>query len=148
MELGIRPKGNYLHKASWEELYVLTEHWKSEMDFFKDEIHFLSDLIQNYLLIISKDNGSNNIASLSYNLYNLKRETYEIFKKIKTHMNQLEELIENPYSHDEQNSRDQHEEMEKQITTYEKHSREFKKDVFAMSKQAIKNRKIKQLLTA
>jgi len=36
-----RPKYNYIHEADWQQLIILTEHWKSDLLFYKDDIRFL-----------------------------------------------------------------------------------------------------------
>ena len=44
----IRPKDNYINEASWEQLYVLTEHWKSDLVFYHKDLRFLHLLIDKY----------------------------------------------------------------------------------------------------
>ena len=49
-----RPKGNYIHKADWQQLYRLTEHWKSDLQFYNDDLIFLHHLIEKYFMWISR----------------------------------------------------------------------------------------------
>ena len=49
----IRPKDNYINEASWEQLYVLTEHWKSDLVFYHKDLRFLHLLIDKYFMWIS-----------------------------------------------------------------------------------------------
>ncbi len=33
-----RPKGKFIQEANWQELYVLTQHWKKDLEFYKDDL--------------------------------------------------------------------------------------------------------------
>jgi hypothetical protein len=43
-----RPKSDYLMQATWQELYKLAEHWKSELQFYADELRFFGKLVSSY----------------------------------------------------------------------------------------------------
>ncbi len=42
---GNRPKGKYIHEADWQQLYALTEHWKSDFQFYNTDLTFLQHVI-------------------------------------------------------------------------------------------------------
>jgi hypothetical protein len=48
LEYRLRPKSDYLMLAPWEELYRLTEQWKKDLLFYKDELTFLDKLLTLY----------------------------------------------------------------------------------------------------
>lgn len=52
--LGIRPKGDFSWTAEYQQLYILSEHWLSELQFYKDELKFLNHLIDKYFIKIAK----------------------------------------------------------------------------------------------
>jgi hypothetical protein len=64
MELRIRPKSDYIGTANWQQLYALTEHWKSDMEFYKYEIQFLKQLINKYFIWLVEDERINKIRVL------------------------------------------------------------------------------------
>jgi hypothetical protein len=48
LEYRLRPKSDYLMLAPWEELYRLTEQWKKDLLFYKDELNFFEKLLRLY----------------------------------------------------------------------------------------------------
>ncbi|MFK5973327.1 MAG: hypothetical protein QM485_08600 [Flavobacteriaceae bacterium] len=49
-----RPKDNFIQETNCQELYVLTNHWKSDLLFYKDDLIFLHHLIDKYFIWITK----------------------------------------------------------------------------------------------
>ncbi len=47
-----RPKDRYIEEGDWQPLYVLTEHWKSDLSFYAEDLKFLAHLIDNYFMWI------------------------------------------------------------------------------------------------
>ena len=45
---------DFLKDGPWDELYVLTEHWRSDFQFYKDDLRFLHHLIDKYFMWITK----------------------------------------------------------------------------------------------
>jgi hypothetical protein len=43
-----RPKDKYIQEPDWAEIYELTQHWKSDLLLYKDELRFFRWLIDNY----------------------------------------------------------------------------------------------------
>ena len=60
----LRPKDQYLHTATWEDLFKLGEHWQSELTFYKDETRFLTDLFNKYFMKLVEDEGLQNLQIL------------------------------------------------------------------------------------
>jgi hypothetical protein len=57
MEFRSRPKSDYLQSAHWQELHALATHWKSDMNFFEDELRFIDLLIDKYFrALIEQEN--------------------------------------------------------------------------------------------
>ncbi|MFT6796350.1 MAG: hypothetical protein ACJART_001489 [Maribacter sp.] len=61
-----RPQDSYIHKADWQTLYVLTEHWKSELLFYNDDLKFLHHPIGNYFMRISKKDRKEDFTITEY----------------------------------------------------------------------------------
>ena len=47
-EYRMRPKDSYLQNSQWQELYVLTQHWKSDLLFYKDDGQVASLTVAKY----------------------------------------------------------------------------------------------------
>ncbi len=82
MELRVRPKSDYLHKASFEDLYILTEDWKSDIEFYRDESRFLRTLVDKYFIFMIKDGNISKVQSLSNKLSKSVEQKKEIYEKI------------------------------------------------------------------
>jgi uncharacterized protein (DUF3820 family) len=48
--LSLRPKGDFSYTAEYQQLYILAEHWKSDLEFYKDDLRFLHHLIDEYFV--------------------------------------------------------------------------------------------------
>lgn len=147
MELRIRPKSDYLHNASCEDLYLLTEFWKSEIEFYRIESRFLRMLVDKYFIWLIKDGNIEKVQSLSNKLSKITKHKKELFEKMNLHLKHLEELIENPFSHDETEFRDEHSKLEDEFTEFVKNFKTVKQEIFVSAEHVIEDEKLHHLLT-
>src|SRR5690606_34288769 len=57
MEFRIRPKKDDVVNTNWEDIHKLIRHWESEMEFYNDEVRFLTVLFEKYFTaMIEKEN--------------------------------------------------------------------------------------------
>jgi hypothetical protein len=145
-EMRIRPKSDFLHRASWEELYVLTEHWESEVLFYRDEIRFLNNLIGKYFIWITKEGKVTKVQSLVNRLSKLHTRQEDIAHLIKKHLTRLELLMENAFTRDESKFREEHVRLEEQMTELSRELRKVKKEVFAVSGEIMESEKFQSLV--
>lgn len=40
-------------QQSWQQMFILAEHWQSDLAFFQDEIHFMRALIDRHFRLMS-----------------------------------------------------------------------------------------------
>lgn len=146
MELRIRPKSNYLHMANWEELYLLTEHWKSDIEFFEGELRFLRTLVDKYFIWLIKDENIGAVQSIANQLAKADQKTIDITAKINKHLVHIEDLIQNAFSHDDEEFRNEHLELENQFAEFVKSFRKTKSQTFAITEHVIEEEKLKHLL--
>ena len=45
-----RPKGKYIYDADLQGIYILTEYWKNDLEFYRDDLRFLQHLIDKYFI--------------------------------------------------------------------------------------------------
>jgi len=147
MELRIRPKTDYLHQAGWQELYVLTKHWRSDMEFYSDELRFMCNLVDKYFKWLIKDENIGLVQTLTTKLIETDSRQKEIIEKIDMHLSHLDELIENSFLRDSQQFRDEHAILEDRMTAFITAFRKTKKEVFAITEQVMKTGKLQHLLT-
>ena len=90
-----RPKGKYIQNANWNELYVLTEHWKSDLNFYKDDLRFLKFLINKYFIWLTKEENVKEVKSIEKSLHDTEVICNNLVEKVKKHLIQLGDLSEN-----------------------------------------------------
>jgi methyl-accepting chemotaxis protein len=147
-EFRLRPESNYLHTADWKELFVLTEHWRSDMNFFRDELRFLNNVSQKYFIKMINKKSLVKLENLFIAVNKLSKERKAISFRIKNHLIRLGLLMENAFSRNEQQFRDEHAKLEEDIAAFAKNYRKVKRAVFSISEQVLKSDKQQKLLVA
>lgn len=145
-EFRIRPKSDYMHEASNESLFALTEHWQSDMAFYTDEIAFLQGLFDKYFVLMSKEDKIDLVQAEANELIKLNETCNSLKQRMEKHLEHLEELEENAFSHDEQAFRDEHAKLEDEFSAFVKRYREVKRNVFTISEEAMEAGKESHLI--
>ena len=141
------PKSDYHHTANWEDLYLMTEQWKEDMDFFKDELYFLHDLIGKYFIWLTKDEELSKVRQMDKDVVEITKKRQVLSNKIDKHIGNLGMMIEDVFRRDHQILRDEHAALDDSISAYFKAFREVKKEVFTIAKDVIKSEKMKKMLS-
>ena len=89
----IRPKDNYINEASWEQLYVLTEHWKSDLVFYHKDLRFLHLLIDKYFMWISNKENIDMVYDIEMNLLEVDKQCALLLAKVNSQLHHLAELV-------------------------------------------------------
>ncbi|WP_424001048.1 hypothetical protein [Maribacter sp. IgM3_T14_3] len=132
-----RPKDNYIHEADWKSLFVLSEHWKSDMAFYNEDLKFLHHLIDKYFMWIAKKDNIDMVREIEVSLIDTDKKCDGLVKKIDTHLHHLAELIDNPFAYDSHIFRTEHEQLEDDLTLFVKQFRANRKEVFAITELVI-----------
>lgn len=145
MELRLRPKSDFLQEAPLDSLHVLTDHWKSDIEFFNDELKFLRDLLDKHFIWIIQSGRITEVQEQSNELSESKKIMKALAKKIDEHILHIENLMENPFSNDEEELRNEHGKLEQEIADYVKSFRVLKQKIFATAKEGIDEERLKYL---
>lgn len=132
-----RPKDNYIREAEWEQLYVLTEHWKSDLLFYRDDLRFLHHLIDKYFLWISKKENIDMVREIEVSLLEIDKQCDSLLDKTNKHMHHLAELIDDPFTYVSDKFRDEHEILEDRLAQFVKDFRNNRKEVFTITEHII-----------
>lgn len=130
MEMWLKSKSNYLHQMSCEQLYIIAEHWKSDLDFFTDEINFLKRLINKYFIWLTQEENARNLHKVHEKLMVSERFKNDLLKVIALHREHLGNMMENPFSCDEQMIKEQHIRIEEDMTDFVKSFKNIKKELY------------------
>ncbi len=137
-----RPKDNYIQEADWQQLFVLTEHWKSDLSFYADDLKFLQPLIDKYFLWISKKENIDKVEDIEINLLKVEKQCALLLNRTNKHLHHLAELIDNPFAYDSHKFRAEHELLEDELTQFVKDFRKNRKEVFAITKHIIEGEEL------
>jgi hypothetical protein len=128
-----RPNGTYIFEANWEELYVLTKHWKSDLLFYKDDLKFLNHLIDKYFIWISKKEDIDEVRFIDNSIIETAKKCSNLLKRVEKHLTHLTNLIENPFKYDSHQFRAEHQQLEDDIINFVKTFRNNRKEVFEVT---------------
>ncbi len=147
MELRVRPKSDYLHNASFDELHKVTLEWVSELNLWKDELQFFQRLIDKFIMKMITQETLTHVQEIvdriiHYNDIDLK----DILSKVELHEKHLEQLVEQPFSHDETAFRKEHSELEDEISKFMGRFKNFKTEIFEVIEELLRNEKLQHLL--
>ena len=135
--LRIRPNNDFIHTANWKEIYMLTKHWQSDVEFFAYEIKFLLNLTNKYFIWLTDDQNIETVASVQKDLKRLRKEQKELADNLKTHLNHITALLENAFIYDEHTFKDEHIALENKLTDFTKTFKEVKKQVFKCTEEVL-----------
>lgn len=140
-----RPKGEYIQKANWEELYVLTQYWKKDIEFYYEDLLFLYRLIDKYLIWITMEENTTTVTQMAGELNKVKSRCLDLLEKIKVHLNHLGQLVEEPENENTRIFRIEHEHLENEIADFVKAFRKNRKNVFSVTEQIMESEKLENL---
>lgn len=128
---------DFLENGPWDELYVLTEHWKSDIEFYRDDLRFLHHLIEKYFIWITKPENLELVKELQQGLFGLNKKSDDLREKTGKHLIQLGKLVENPNSGNAGVIKTEHEHLEEEIADFVKEFRRNRKEVFVLTEYII-----------
>ncbi len=145
-EYRMRPKDSYLQNSQWQELYVLTEHWKSDLLFYKDDLKFLHHLLDKYFIWITQTENLKAVQTIGQNILADTLACDTLLDQIDKHLAQLASLIDDPTKFNTKVFRDDHEELENEIAEFIKSVRENRKELFTLTEYVIDSERLEHLL--
>jgi hypothetical protein len=146
MEFRTRPKSDYLLNADWQELYILTEHWNSDIDFFLYELSFLETLFDKNFSHLFDNENSNEAKISAGQLVDLKARHKKLQDRIRHHLIHITQFLKNSAAQDESQFRNEHVQLEDELTDFVKRFREVKHKIFKLVERISKSEKGKHLL--
>ena len=137
---------NTFEAVNWQELYILTDHWKSDLNFYKDDLRFLHHLIEKYIIWITKDDNLNLVKNIQKNLFEIRNEGIDLMKEVISHQSNLGLMVENPVQSSNPQFVKDHEALEDKISKYVKSFRSNRKEVFKITEYIIDSEKLPNIL--
>lgn len=76
-------------EPSWEQLYILANHWKSDLEFYKEDLRFLHHLVEKYVIWITLSENLALVKTIESNLFGLKEQAEALLGRVSKHQKQL-----------------------------------------------------------
>ncbi|EPR73788.1 hypothetical protein ADIWIN_1148 [Winogradskyella psychrotolerans RS-3] len=133
----IRPKDDYIQEANWEQLFVLTEHWKSDLEFYLLDLEFLQHIIDKYFIRMASKKDIDDVREIETILVETTNNCSHLETKIAKHLIYLGNLIDDPFKNDSHAFRAKHEQLEDNIALFVKSFRKSRNDVFMITKRVL-----------
>jgi cysteinyl-tRNA synthetase len=142
--LSLLSKADFSYTEEYQQLYLLTEHWQSDLEFYKNALRFLHYLIDKYFVWFAHKEHYDEMTNLASRLSAITRICDNLLRKTSENLNHLTGLIDEPFKYDFHEFKSEHDELENEIVLFIKKFREIKKESFAFSEQVIEQ-EIKRL---
>ncbi|MDE3740851.1 hypothetical protein [Maribacter polysaccharolyticus] len=142
----IRPKGDYIQQTDWNELFVLTKHWKSDLMFYKQDLDFLHGLLKKYFIWITKEENLDVVKEIGKGILNDKKTGDILLQRVEEHLTHIAQTIEDPFKYDTRLFRKEHQQLEDDIAAYYKTVRQNRKKVFAITSYIVDSESLQHLL--
>lgn len=133
---------NFLANGSWYELYILMKNWKSDLEFYSDDLRFFHHLIDKYFRYLSTSENLKNIIELKNKLHHLYTKSKELLRKVGKHVIQLGCFVEDPSKGDAKMIHSEQERLENELAQFVTHFRENRKEVFVITEYIIDSEKL------
>lgn len=146
MQLGIRPKSDFIYTASWQQLHVITEHWQSDLEFYGYEIRFMQNLISKYFLLLVKEESAEDLQKLVSRLMDIDKNQESLKDQTLKHLDHIADAVKNSLSDGEHRFRDEHAHLEDGFVKFVNDFRALKKDVFKITEHMLQGEKLRHLL--
>lgn len=139
-------EAKFLKDGPWDELYVITQHWKSDLEFYRDDLRFLHHLIDKYFIWITKAENLILVKELKKELLELNCRSQDLLEKVAKHLIQLGYLVEDSNRPDSGIIITEHEHLEEELGTFVKLFRKNRKEVFKITEYIVDSEKLASVM--
>lgn len=145
-KLSTEPGKSDYGKSNWEELYFLAKHWKSDLEFYKDDLRFLHNLIEKYLIWITKKENLESVADIRNREHQLTLTCNELQQKVSSHLEMASILVKGGNDTAKKDFFSTHGELENEIAVFVKTFRESRKEVFKVTEYVMDSEELRNIL--
>jgi len=145
-KLSTKPGISDYGKYNWEKLYFLAKHWKSDLEFYKDDLRFLHNLIEKYLIWITKKENLESVADIRKKEHGLTLSCEELLKKVSAHLQMASNIVKGGNDTSRKIFFTSHAELENEIAVFVKSFRESRKEVFKVTEYVMDSEELRNIL--
>jgi hypothetical protein len=130
METKFSSSSGFSHQCSAQELFVLTTHWVSDINFFEHEINFLKCLIHSHFLPAVDEKEAEALEFLKDQLIDISEQKNRLKEDIITHQNKLSAILDMNFTREEYSKDRIHATLEGELLDFVKSYRKVKRKLF------------------
>lgn len=124
--------------AELQELYLISKHWVSDLEFFARDLSFLQKLVERGYSQLKKHEVNENLLQLKLNVLNLQTQSVALRQNVTQYLSQLERLIDNTNDSYELGLIETHSALELEIGNLFRTFKSVKQRVFKLTSERIK----------
>jgi hypothetical protein len=143
IEFRTRPKGDYIQRATWQDLYILTEKWNNTMEFQLLEIEFMQRLIEAYFVKLLLQENLDDLRELQNSLDHFANQAQLVLQRIQLQLKQIIDLLDAPSMYAENHDRGEYTILENDISEFTTVQKALKLTVFNVTKTILESEKPK-----
>ena len=132
-------------QVNWQQLYVITEDWQSDLQFFDDEINFFKNLMSKYILSLLDD--IEKTKNITGGLSDLTTRQKKLSQRINLHRRHLSDHFSSPFVLADPAYLDEHHLLENEMSAFVKKFRSTKRVVFRYLEKILKSEKSHHLIS-
>jgi hypothetical protein len=132
--------------TNWQELYILVKHWRSDLEFYKDDIRFLQQLIEKYLIWITKKENLDRVAGIRKKEHDLALSCDKLHQITTDHLGIIADFLEGKGSISESEFLSRHGKLETSMSDFVKDFRESRKEVFKVTEYVMDSEELQNIL--
>ncbi|QBA63635.1 hypothetical protein [Muriicola soli] len=133
-------------KINWQELYVLVNHWKSDLEFYKDDIRFLQQLIEKYIIWITKKENMDRVAGIRKKEHDLALNCDKLHKNMNEHLGLIANFMDGKATIAKTEFLILHGKLEESLSGFVKDFRESRKEVFKVTEYVMDSEELQNIL--
>ena len=139
---------NKIDSEVFSRYYVMAEHWKSDVEFYGDELQFLNSLINKYFVYLLTDESLKDVQALAVRITDTTKSRDKLLPDIIRYMLSIKrQLTEDEEIHIKE-AKATHVKLDEQMNEFVNSFKLLKKDVFSVIEKVLEKEKVKKLIGA
>ncbi|MDC6351923.1 hypothetical protein PP178_10190 [Zeaxanthinibacter sp. PT1] len=118
-------------RPNWKKCYILANHWKSDLEFYREELRHLHHIINSYSIWIVKEDNQHLLETMERKLYQTRTMCEELIHRVSTHVMDLGRYVEKDTLKASARLTDIHTALGKDITAFVHSYRNCRKEIFS-----------------
>lgn len=145
-QANIHEKGSPVSSDQWGEMYILTEHWESDLKFYRDDLRFLHHLVDKYFIWITKSENLELVRELMLQVLQLEKDCKQLLDNVQAHKTELSKFSTDNHGQSIEEAVEHHRDLRTSISNFVKSFRTNRTEVFRITEYIIDSEELSGLM--